>query len=421
MGLVKIGAGMLAGAALLSGCWGQPGFGPGNTRHNDGERTLNQANVATLTERWSTDVAATWLSEPIVRGGRIYATAENPESFLGVKSFTAATGAPDWETQVAGVRGGASPVALSGDELWLSHNPGFCDAHLSRLDPDDGTVLGSEPAIIGGTIVTGQKVMAYVAYGTCPPQDPGRLFVRDAVTRATLWTFDFPEPNSPLSDVTVTIADGHIYVASASTLYAFDETCGAGTCSPIWTRTFAGRTLDRVAAAGGRVYVSARFAPPVTPGSAVLSALSATDGSTQWSRELERITGVAVTGANVFVIGAGPPANPTPDGVLFAFASTCGSPSGCLEWAAGYGQELPAGVAVAGNVLYVTTKPAAAGGDGALLAYAPSGCGAPTCPTPLLDLPTNGTPTEMSVANGRVLVTSQVAPIEMALTSYGLP
>jgi outer membrane protein assembly factor BamB len=237
MGLAKLGGCVVAAAVLLSGCWGQPGFGPANRRYNDLEKTLTAANVAGLTQDWTVGVGAS-LGEPIVSRGRVYVTGRNPDDFLRVRALAINNGAQLWDRQVADVIGSGGQVTLSRNELSVSHSLGFCPGGgITRLDPADGHELIFMETQPWGHVVTGSDIVADVRDDLCEPSGPATLVVRDADTLATLWTAVLPEANQPVSsDMTPTIAHGHIYVAVASTLYAYDITCPTTTCAPVWSQ-----------------------------------------------------------------------------------------------------------------------------------------------------------------------------------------
>jgi len=403
----------LAALAALSGCWFQPGFDGANTRNNSLEQNLTAARVPGLTEAWSTNIDAIEVSEPIVSGGRIYVEARHPANFLGIKTFDAATGAPGWAAQVAGARGGASPVSLIDDQLWLAHTPGFCaTSGVTRFDPVTGAQTGHEEGLAGGPVIGGSSLVAYTVNIACDPSAPSTLLVRHQGSLDPAWSYTFPAPGLPTA---AAIAGSRLYIGLGPTLYAFDTAC-ASPCTPLWTRSFSGTSLDRpTVGPNGRVYVVVHTATgddthDLNP------ANGQSYGHAQWPEITVGVTG----GSKIEAVTLGEGTDRLA-GVAWLDPDYT-SPSGASQGACSIGGSYVTGLAVAGNVIYLTTAPSSGTGDGhvvALSATPPESSGG-TC-EPLKSLTVHGTPTGISVAGGQVLVTSTTGSLAQALTAYSVP
>jgi hypothetical protein len=408
--------------ATASGCWLQPGFDGANTRSNPFESRLTASTVSQLRQKWSVTVGGS-LSEPIIRGNRIYATRNDPGRFLGVSAYDAGSGGTMWDTSLTNPRnGGATPVTFAGDVLSVAHNPGGCGLYgISRLDPGTGAVLGQDDVLADRPVVSGGGIVASVTTGGCPPFTvPNTLTVKDAVSGAVRWSYTFPAPNYPTySDDTPTIAAGRVYVANASTLYAFPLDC-TSPCTPAWSRTFDGQTLDRAAVApNGHIHIVTHAG---TDGN--IDALNPVDGTTYWNiggadHQVGIEDGRVFMAAQVIMDG--------PISVLFSAKADRTVPiSPATEpfelWGSWLSNDTPTGLVVAGDIVYVTTKPMSGTGDGTLRAFSTAICGTALCSQPLATLTVPGTPTGVSVDNGQVVVASKVnGTTTGTLTAYGLP
>ena len=117
------GAAVLAvGLAVgLTGCWGQPGFGPLHQGANPIEDHLTVANVATLDVAWTAHVDdGPVRSDPVVSGPGLVHVSDDE----GVYGLAAGTGARRWRTQV--VPAGQpdevvpTPVSTEGDRVHVA-------------------------------------------------------------------------------------------------------------------------------------------------------------------------------------------------------------------------------------------------------------------------------------------------------------
>ena len=418
----------------MSGCngWLQPGAGPGHTRFNPDENRLTPANVGSLSPSWSVEVPE-GLSEPIVSGNRVYVTHLDvgPSSSVGARAYDLASGSLSWDATLASGLGSpdATPVAFSGNELWLAHRNAAAGFDLARLDPASGDVVGSEP--IGTTswpFVTAEGRVAHVY--TDDSQDVTlTLAVRDRASSATLWTHDFPPPVAPppggeitFSTPTPTMADGKVYVVVGSTLHAFAAAgCGASQCAPLWTSPLLGWNQPPVAA-DGRVFVVSSRSYEYRGGryaTGQLDVYDGAEGSLLWSETYRGanvvsnggISDVAVAGDSVYVSGYRdlPPNGREHTLTAYAAGGCEGNP--CPLWTA----PAPGGaLAVGGGVVYVGDR---VSDTSAVRAFAADGCAAATC-DPLATVPVPGQLSYVTVAHGRLVVGSALADGRSRLTAF---
>jgi len=397
------GWGLLAVVLLLPGCWLQIGAGPGHTRHNPIEANLTAANVRTLHQLWSVEVAGT-LSEPIVSPeGRVFVTRVEPHQ-SGVRALDAATGGTLWDTSLVSVApvseafAVGTPVTFVGDRLATGFF-GFVPRAPSPV-PGPACTLGSvvlDPA-------TGAKSLGAPAY-------PSAAAEAAPVVARTLLTVPTTSPCS-LADVTITLevtgspgggwrtaltgppvgtfmptlTSNRVLLTHGSTVdsYAIDgctENCLR------WTRTFAPEPLDPVVDGAGPVFVR-------TIGG-TLFGLDQADGATLWSARLagSLAGGVAVAKGTVYVTSL---ASSGGGGVLEAFdAGGCGAIACEPVWEASFDGTSVGAPVVGGGVVYVP--------DGnSVVAFDASGCGAATC-SPLADIAVPGTG-QLSLAGGRLFL-----------------
>jgi outer membrane protein assembly factor BamB len=405
-------------AALLSGCWLQPGYGPGHTRANPLEKTLTKANVTSLHQVWSAELAfpSDGTLEPVVAGGRVYiSTIGMPANFgeVHARAIDAATGATVWDRLLASVpvpiESIRMPISVVGHELWTAYalidftTPADACVTLERLDLDDGSVIASESTALSGSgLVDAGDVVAQGIVGTCNFAGTSSLMVRDR-TGQVQWTATVPEPLSGGTS-TPAIAGGQIYLADGSRLFAYPAVgCGAPTCDATWS-------VDVGAAIN-------RLQGPVAPTGASLVYVSGFDGGI-WA--IDRATGAvrwrADTGA-VAVAVSGPTLYATSreaGGIIRVSAydaGGCGAAACSPRWTSaslsGSLSTADANLAVAGGVVYV-------GGNGGVWAFDAAGCGSAVCDE-LVMVPVDGMASTLSVAEGRVFA---IADDSVARTAH---
>lgn len=387
----------LALVPLLSGCWLQVGHGPEHRRYNPDEATLTRANVETLGQVWSTTAEGVF-SEPIVSGNRVYASWAPPSSQSSasahVRALDAGSGATAWDTTFLSLGGRfvaeATPAVLAGDRLWAGVEastflaPPACVAGDARLGTD-GSVVSSTIDTVSHSAAVEADGAVVRTRGECRG-GAVTLEVLDAATAAERWTGAVPGANGV---VLPAVVDGRIVVAAGSRLLAFPLTgCGSGTCEPEWTADLGVRVdlQAPVGGFGGEVFVTSAAA-----GAAELIAVDGGTGAELWRAPAgTMVSGVAATEDTVFVAGAES---------LRAFAADgCGAATCVPVWTASLGTSVRSAPVTAGDVVYVGT-------DGAVRAFGATGCGAPTCDA-VVSLPVTGTVSALSVAQGKLFVSS---------------
>jgi hypothetical protein len=417
---LRWGAAGLA-AVLLSGCWLQPGYGPAGQSSNPFETGITSANAATLTEAWS--VATPYVSQPLVRAGRVYLGGTRPvgaDKVTGVDALALADGAPVWSRDLVTVSTNALPVGptFSGDELWMGAlppngpTPSF-STEITRLDPADGSTLGSTINEGLGAVpaTSGDLTVELTTLGFDPASSTSRLTVRDRATRATRWTAELP-----LTTSGPRVGHGTIYLTVGDTLYAFALAgCGASTCAPAWTVPIARQGDDDVVlvtavADNGDLLLQQSWSTTDRFGTITQhSVVSVYDPDGAFLRGLDSssvIFGVAVAGDRVYVVGRDDTL-PFASHHVRAFSLTTGT----RAWQAELPQFNPAAgrVVVGGDVAYV-------GVDDAVLAFGRD-CGVTTC-APLAQLPVDGITDALSVAQGHLLVVSNPTLDQYRLTAF---
>lgn len=421
--------------------WTTVGFDASRSGWNAPDTALTPANVATLTQKWTAALGSTSGSDPVVVGGKVFASSSAVDATAGaLRSFDA-----------KGVTGCTGPSPATCTPLWsVDYPPG-------DIFPNLPTTV-SAPTVTGGIVAVGLQTLhrfggtAIAAYnaGTGAPAfsatgggypslaaASGRIFASvtaigqrspafisvtylaavDAVTGATHFVAT-NESGSSFSDPA--IANGGLFaVAGGGVLQAFDAAGSTGCsqfhspawpdnivfapkfCYPLWSATLPNASYARPTVANGLVYVgdsagtvsafrAAGCGAPTC--AAIWTGQAGTSAST-----------LAVTGTSVFVGSS--------DGHLYAFpAKGCGKATCSPTWTATTGPAVGA-PSIAGSVLFVGSS------DGHLRAFGANGCGKQTC-TPLWDTnvgtPLRGAP---AVSDGRVFVTDTAG----TLHAYGLP
>ena len=370
----------------LSGCWLQPGYGPERQNSNPLEEGLTEDTLGGLHEAWAAPVAVPLGSQPLVTGvavylGGVHGTGEG--STFTVLAVNRSTGAPRWrrDLPIGPFPGRGAILSVAGDEV-LTARIAPTGSELVTFDAATGTTLGTVPdsrLVDPDTAVVNHAVVAHRAFALSA--GTYSLVVRDRDTLAQLWTAPIGAFTLGSGDPLI-IADGRLYVRDQDTtgpvVKAFDVAgCGAAVCAPVWTAAVpppaAGETSDAtlLAATDDGHILLRRTWNSGTPGGPFghdLVALT-TAGTTAWEHPLSELTGVAVAGDEVFVVGRDP-ASLSGDNALFAITTATGS----LTWQAA--PPLPRGTpVVAGGLVYVEGDAPAPD----VFVFDADGCGTPTC------------------------------------------
>jgi outer membrane protein assembly factor BamB len=391
----------VAALGVTSGCWLQIGASGGHSRDNPVERTLTSETVGGLHEQWSADVTG-GASEPIVRQGRVFVTWTTANS-TGVQAFRLADGTTAWNRSLLGGVGGSgsivlgAPVTFVGDQLWGAHlgfapiapgpgGPGpACVSGTDVLDPATGAGGGGGDFSSAVASAGGTRARTLFRLGS----DCSATFALEVVGPGGQWT------SAPFGissgGFLPTLAGDQVFLSRGTVLEAFVASgCGAATCTPAWSRTFASGVSNAMAGTTGPVYVTADGA---------LVALDRTTGAELWRMAIGPAGevfsgGLALAEGTVYVVAG--PIDGTP--TLRAIdAAGCGAASCSPDWTAtlpGTGLQAPT---VGADVVYTSTSTG-------VHAFAAAGCGASSCaPLTSVALTASGT---LSVAEGHVLVAS---------------
>jgi outer membrane protein assembly factor BamB len=387
-------------SVALSGCWLQPGFDASRTRWNPVEHQITAANVAGLAEAWSVDVEAPELFEPLVYGGRVFVGRQASDSRGGgVVALDASTGATVWDTTTTPTAERTftwAPTFVEG-ELWSSwfqgsDEPGGCKAGTVRVDRD-GNVVGSDrSAIVMSSSVQSGHYVVEAHTSECPTSGlwpPTTMVVRDSRTRETLWTADAGMHSISGGQ----ILGGEFYPIAG---------CGAPTCTSTIHTEWPSNGQPYIARPHSDVFgVRGGFGGP----NGEVFALSRTTGELVWRAAIDAVTATLAADDDHLYVAAG-------GRVLVFDVDGCGGPSCRPLWSAtidpgGGSARLPT---VAGDVLY-------AAGNSTVQAFPAGGCGRPTCEE-IGRVTVGGLIRTMAVAEGRLVVTSEVAPGQHRVTAF---
>jgi hypothetical protein len=425
-------------AVVASGCWPQPGAGPGHTRYNGAETALNSQNVAGLREAWSVPTVARPY-EPVTDGRRVVVSEDRypNDGTVHVEAFAPDTGSRLWDHVLVdnAVRPHVSPVAFSGSDALVtgygfvggvSPPPTTCPTALERLDPATGDRLAIEPGRrpVGPAVTSGDSVaVVTVPIGAdCIPGSSQRFEVRDRQTLASRYTYA-----QPVTGTVPTFAGDLVIITSGPQMLAFPAAgCGAATCSPTWAVTLPDSppiqttSFATPVASDGLLFVKTvtitAGQPPTT--SIDLRVFDAATGADLGRTPLEvGARTLAVRGSTVYY--AQEPSFAT-NVVNFRAISYCRD---CPErftqlWTAPIdGTNFTADATIGGDVVYVAVN----NGTGVVVALDADGCGAAAC-SPLATVPTTGFALDLSVARGRVFAATTLGNgDDFALAALALP
>ena len=364
-----------AGATLtITTPWTQDGFNGAHTADNPFENQITQDTVGRLSAAWiGAPDGSSGASSPVVAGGRVFfLTSKGLYAYKAACGTNAAPCTPLWHADLASNGALQAPVVL-GSTVFA--RPSSSDSKLYAFKTNCGTggatcsptwtapaagdlVMAADASHL--YLTTGSTLEAFKATcgaSTCTP-----------VWSATLDTFSTSGPS---------VVNGVVYAGSeGGTLYAFsDKACTAGTCTPLWTAKSATTALDTdLVVANGRIFSS---------GEAFGTTCSASPCAPQWSNGLvpDLFTGEAAYGDHLYVGST----------ALVAQSQTCPTSGSCpVQTIWPYTATPPTAAA---NVLYTSHPPiGAVHAPAAIVAYAPD-CGS-SC-TPLWQASPTGDSSEL--------------------------
>jgi hypothetical protein len=421
-------AGLLALAAVASGCWLQQGFGPGRQGYSALETEVTAANVADLATAWTATVDGA-AGEAVIFSGRAFVSDGGSLTALRL-----ATGAEDW----SGAVGGSTPAVVDGQLRVAAGGADRC--HMLSVAPATGATtelaaFGPElPGFAGGcgpggdVVGVGSQAVASwsVFVGPVPAGPPGpcnrgQSFVLagpgvSSVDTATAAVWDHDESEGicvtggvlpPIPTFGPISSDGtSILFTEGLTLDALPVDCTAAGCPTTWSVDLApfvaaGSTIagPAVALAGGDIAVASSDGTVVVVDGASHQVAWTADVGAALDQPL------AASPTTIFAASA--------DGTISALpAGGCGSATCTPEWTA----TLPGGAAsarpsIGGDVLYV------GGADGTVTALPAGGCGAATCTA----LWTGTTPAQVTGAPAIFSGTVVVGSDDGTVTAFALP
>jgi hypothetical protein len=380
-------------AVFLSGCWFQPGWGPGRSGFNPVEDRLTVANVADLTLVWSTDVGADAVLDPItsVHGVHVMSGAN-------LTTMRLDDGAVRWSVVASSMAPGdtiGSPSLWSGLLLVpTTRLDGATFQENLAFDPASGVFAGTEGIFggIGSITVDGDAYAGSTIRTRSTDIADSWVYLWNQGENSWLNLVDSSSDGSPLPRLTTpAVGDDRVMVGRETDVLAYARRrpfCGGTGCPPVWTHTLGGTaTVPVIDDATTTVYVA--------DSSGGVAALSTVDGTVRWTADLGGTRGVTAPPT----LGNGRLHVTSTDGRLYTFAAGgCGAAVCNPLWQATTGGAVEEQAALAGGVLHVASV------NGTLSAFDAAGCGAATCP-PLWTASTGSRVTGAPiVANGYLVV-----------------
>ena len=421
---VSIGAGALALALGMTGCWPSPAQGPDRNAYNPFESDLTAADVASLTEAWSAPLDGPRFTPATNPGGEIVTGHGGVyvNDATGMYRFDAADGSRDWRKPLPGFFPADQPAEFSqafvvDDRLLVGF--GTVGDLLAQgaewrswwLDPATGITLVDGPDEGLPTGVRGSKLA--LAGSACAE-------VSFCSGTYTVLDLDHPGVTStgslgvhidnyqPPTLGTARLYHAGIDVQSVSSrIQAFPVTGGATTA--LWSTIIEFQT--------------GATAPVLSPDESTLYTGSGAGGAGHTLYALDAATGAIEWRADVGAGVTAPPALaegvlyvPTADGDLVAVdANGCGAPTCTPLWTAATGSRITSQPAVGGGVVYTGSQ------DGTVAAFDADGCGTATCPDLWSDAtgaPITGAPV---VSGGQLYVVSSQDNVAGRVVAYALP
>jgi outer membrane protein assembly factor BamB len=399
---------VVAVAAMLSGCWIQPGVGPERQNWNPVEPTLTAATVAGLEPLWSSPIIPGVTPDfdalaPVVIGGSVFASMTDDPAWgvISAARFDAATGEADWIAQAS-----LCCVDLM-EGQYEAQSPVWQDGKVLLPYTFDGRHAGSNIAVLDGS--TGDQLTSIGFGAPCPAGTTPCYADSDQLTlngNQRVWATVMSAVRGGLP-ITISEINGLSYrpgllsgaggsfalspdgserVAwrAGTSMLGFAPGCSPNfvlpeLCDPTWTAAI-GSALGAPAIRGEDVVFSA--------GDGSVRVLDLTTGVEQWrgSAGVSSDFGPVVTATEIIIAGGS---------TVVAFpVDGCGAAVCEPLWT---GQTGASGVATtpaaAGDVVYVATT------GGGIVAFGTHGCGAPTC-SPLVTVPTAAEVTGGPVIDG---------------------
>jgi outer membrane protein assembly factor BamB len=349
----------------LTGCWLQPGFGPGRAAYNPLEATVSPSNVASLHVVWNATLDATPAHDPIVVPGKVLVT--DPVNLYGL-NWT--DGTRVWHDVLDPGIQGVGDATVNGSNVYV---PDYTTLATRSFETNTGQE-GSHVAIgdYGTAIVRGSKVVSeWSGIGMIHGVGIG---VDDLANSTLSWSsteslVGLGVPNCP-APTSAAVGSDRFFFGLGGAVVAYPlapPTCPPPQnpplpqpCTPLWTANVA-FTASYPVLDGQTVYAGTATG---------ISAIDAASGATRWTADL----GSAITQAPAVangVVYAG-----TADGRLVALAASGCATSPCAPlWSATLPSPLSVQPAVGNGVVYTGSA------DGSLHAYAATGCGSGNCPS----------------------------------------
>lgn len=427
------------------GSWPQLGGGPARTGYQPGETRIGTADVTklALNRTYQSIAPGGGVSAPLIANGIIYVDSGGR---LDAFDATGKTGCADvpttctplWTAVTVGYYG----MTVADGDVFVTNPDGVLAFDAAGATNCSGTPKVCNPVWttsihlstgFGFAAGLGSPVVAngvlYVpggGIGKVPSQGGAYVAAFDPAGSAgcsgtpvvcvPMWTTTGP-PLGQGNYGSPVVANGVIYIANESTLYAFDATESAAcsgtpkTCAPLWTAALPGAGATAVAVSGGTVYVG------TTDGLDAFNAAGTTNCSTRTTAKTCAPLWTAPVDTDALAVANGIVYAAT-NGTLYALDAT--APGNCPGtdatgtctlaplWTSADSTDVDAGsVTVANGVVYVTSA------DGGIDAYDAAGslnCSvsgtAKTC-TPLWqDLPGHTDGGSPAIVNGVLFVTA---------------
>jgi PQQ-like domain len=386
--------------------WPQLGGGPARTGYQPGETRIGAGNVAKLALKrtYLPTPGGGGVSAPLIASGILYADVGNR---LEAFDATGASGCADIPTTCTplwtAVTAYFDSMTVADGDVFVTDAEGIqafnaagttnCSGTPKLCKPlwatstNNSTGPAFQPGAGSPVVVNGVLYIPGYGDGIVPSQGGAYVAAFDPagstdcsgtpVVCRPMWTTT-GVPVSEGNDGSLTVANGVIYIAGGSTLYAFDATESAAcsgtpkTCAPLWTGAMSGPGYPTVAVADGVVYSTTESGLYAFDAAGTRSCSTRTTAKTcapLWTSSIPGGGALAIANGVVYLANGS---------TLYAFDAdvpqSCpgtGATKTCSNaplWSSAAGTNVDtASLTVANGVVYVTTS------DGGIDAYDAAG------------------------------------------------
>jgi outer membrane protein assembly factor BamB len=387
---------------VLAGCestWSSPDGGPDRSRANVTDKTITPANVSALHRVWHVE----GLTGPPAVGTGVYAVTGTE-----LVKLNRATGSELWRTDLGAPLAGGPVLETTGDgeRVRVGSGPSSTTGFREREFNERGTETLNP-------IGDGLPVSAPLA----TRRDGHSVHVYPGTRFSAAYIDVSGKPMAGLTtttgDTSPTLGKRYLYqrymdtsLSGGLAAYDPDQPCPDDLCQPVW-KTGASPGGPAQLGPDGTVYMAGRDDNPYV----TATAIDGTTGARKWEASAFGMhpAELAIAGESVFAAGHVIWPGTGPGTGLAALRAGDGS----VRWRSS-GLDLASGVAVAGDLVFVTGLTDSTGSDWVVQAYAAAGCGADEC-APLWTSSVEGRVSSPVVGSGRLYVST-----DSGLSGYAL-